>query len=317
MRVAALLILLSAMAFAEELPFPKLVEFFDYDRSTAADIETSPDETIEGVVIEKYSFASPDGGRVPGLLIRPAVSARGPLILYGHWMMPGSPLRNHQEFRDEAIVMARAGAVCLLLDGPLVRGEIPEITDPMKGQGPKAQLQMAREWRRAIDLLVERDDVDPERIAYVGHSFNAGVGAMLSAVEKRIESFALMAGQYSLREYVFDTKNPELVADLKKRGDAWIAEYFNKFPWVDAVNFVERSAPAAVFLQFGRRDKPIPARIARIGFAHFQQPKRMAFYAAGHELNSAARIDRARWLAGRLKLSGIDETALEAIPELK
>jgi len=175
---------------------------------------------------------------------------------------------------------------------------------------------MAREWRRAIDQLVERDDVDPQRIAYVGHSFNAGVGAMLSAVEKRIQSFALMAGQYSLREYVFDTKNPEMIADRKKRSNAWIAEYFTKFPWVDAVNFVERSAPAAVFLQFGRRDKSIPARIARVGFAHFQQPKRMAFYDAGHELNSAARIDRARWLAGRLKLATIDESALRRIPAL-
>ena len=140
MRVAALLILLSATAFAEELPFPKLVEFFDYDRSAAAEIETSPDETIDGVVIEKYSFASPDEGRVPGLLIRSTVTTRGPLILYGHWMMPGSPLRNHQEFRDEAIVMTRAGAVCLLLDSPLVRGEVPEITDPMEGQRPKDQL---------------------------------------------------------------------------------------------------------------------------------------------------------------------------------
>ena len=70
MRILALLVLLSASAFAEDLPFPKLVELFEYDRSTAAEIETGPVETVDGVVIEKYSFAGPDGGRVPGLLIR-------------------------------------------------------------------------------------------------------------------------------------------------------------------------------------------------------------------------------------------------------
>ena len=45
---------------------------------------------------------------------------------------------------------------------------------------------MAREWRRAIDLMLARKDVDATRVAYVGHSFSAGVGAKLAGVEKRI-----------------------------------------------------------------------------------------------------------------------------------
>ncbi len=308
MRILALLVLLPASAFAEDLPFPKLVELFEYDPSTAAEIETGPVETVDGVVIEKYSFAGPDGGRVPGLLIRSSESTPGPVILYGHWMKPGSPYRNHQEFRDEAIVMAQAGAVCLLLDGPLVRGEVPEITDPMEGQGTRPKLQMAREWRRAIDLLVERDDIDPNRIAYVGHSFNAGVGAMLTAVERRIHSFALMAANYTQRE---------TITRLSGRDAATIASYFNNFPWADTVQFSERSAPSAVFLQFGRRDELVPSDVARKGAAHFRQPNRMAFYNAGHELDVEARVDRGRWLAGRLNLSRLDEAALRAIPELQ
>ena len=35
------------------------------------------------------------------------------------------------------------------------------------------------------------------------------------------------------------------------------------FPWDDSKPFVQRSAPAAVFLQNGRTDKPIPERIVR------------------------------------------------------
>src|SRR5262245_59907126 len=74
-----------------------------------------------GVHIYDYSFRSPVQGRVPGTLIVPASRGRHPVILYGHWMQQGSSLRNRREFFDEAILMARAGAICLLLDGPLVR----------------------------------------------------------------------------------------------------------------------------------------------------------------------------------------------------
>ncbi len=37
-------------------------------------------------------------------------------------------MRNHTEFLEEAIVYARAGAVCLLLDTPLVRPGVAEVS---------------------------------------------------------------------------------------------------------------------------------------------------------------------------------------------
>jgi len=32
--------------------------------------------------------------------------------------------------------------------------------------------------RRAADLLLSREDTDPNRLAYVGHSYNATVGGL-------------------------------------------------------------------------------------------------------------------------------------------
>jgi cephalosporin-C deacetylase-like acetyl esterase len=51
--------------------------------------------------------------------------------------------------------------------------------------------------RRGVDLLVARKDIDPKRIAYVGHSYNATVGGFLSGVDKRVAAFVLMAGGLS------------------------------------------------------------------------------------------------------------------------
>lgn len=310
------MVIVLVAAYAGGVTFEELAKRFEYDRRQPAEERIIGTQGREGVRIFDYSFASPAGGRVPGVLVTPVNRGRFPLVLYGHWMMKGSPLANHGEFLEEAVVVARAGAVCLLLDTPQIRPGFVEDPDDMHGQGPNAALQMAREWRRAIDLITARGEVDSKRIAYVGHSFSAGVGAKLVGVEKRIGSFVLMANIYSLHEFIYDDQNEEMKAQREKLGEEWLRNYFENFPWDDSRLFVEHSAPSAVFLQSGRLDKPIPERIVRLSFGHFQEPKRMEMYDAGHELNAAARRDRVEWLEQRLKISGVDSRALDSIPQL-
>lgn len=48
--------------------------------------------------------------------------------------------------------------------------------------------------RRGVDLLRARADVDPNRIAYVGHSAGAHWDAILSGVDRRLKTVVLMAG---------------------------------------------------------------------------------------------------------------------------
>ncbi len=93
-----------------------------------------------------------------------------------------------------------------------------------------------------------RRDVDPEHVAYAGHSLSAGVGAKLTAVGKRIQ-------------------------------------------W----------------------DQSIPEATVRKSFEAFQPSKRLEFCDAGHELNSAAGIDRVQWLQQRLNLKGVDLHALAGL----
>lgn len=80
---------------------------------------------------------------------------------------------------------------------------------------------------------------------------------------------------------------------------------------------MSHAAPSAVFLQNGRTDKELPERIVRKSFAYFNGPKQIEFYDAGHALNSAARLDRAQWLRGRLRLKRLDWQALRAIEQLR
>jgi hypothetical protein len=234
-------------------------------------------------------------------------------------MMPGSPFMNRKEFLEESIVMARSGAVSLLIDATLVRPGFVREKDEMRAaaQSSEATRQQLIDFRRGIDLLTSRYKLSRNAIAYVGHSFDAHVGGILSGVEKRINSFVLMAGGFADEEYVFDADNADMRKLRERVGVEALRQYFRKYAWDDPINFISHSAPAAVFLQFGRQDKPITEKMARRYFALFSEPKKMEFYDAGHGLNNIARRERAQWLRERLSLKAIDQAALARIPELK
>lgn len=300
--------------------FEELVRQFDYDAKAPLDVKEAGREKRQGATVIDLTYASPRGGRVPAYMVLP--EGRGPFaaVLFGHWMMDGSPMRNRREFLEEAVVLARAGAVSLLIDAPYVRpGFVPEKEEMRQAvQSSEVARQQVIDFRRGLDLLLSRRDVDPKRVAYVGHSFDAHVGSILAAVEKRVGSFVLMAGAYADEEYVFDPANKSMLEMRRRVGDDEIIRaYFRDYAWDDPVHFVGHSAPAAVFLQYGRRDAPITEAMARRDFARFAEPKRIGFYDAGHELDAVARRERAEWLARRLSLRRVDFDALARIPPLK
>ncbi len=323
MRPIWLFIFLLAVAAAfRQVPEPQfedLVHQFDYDPKAPLDMREVGRQKRDRVTIIDLSYASQRGGRVPAYLVIPA--GRGPFaaVLFGHWMLPGSPLRNRREFLDEAVVMAHSGAISLLIDAPLVRPGFVEEKDEILAQvqSAEASRQQVIDFRRGIDLVTARRDVDPTRIAYVGHSFDAHIGGILSAVEKRIGSFVLMAGGFSDEEYVFDPDNAEMQKVRQRIGEKSIRDFFRRYAFDDPVHFIGHSASASVFLQFGSEDKPIPEKLARHYYDLFSEPKKIAFYKAGHALNSEARAERVQWLVERLALQPVNRSSLSRIPELK
>jgi fermentation-respiration switch protein FrsA (DUF1100 family) len=314
----ACLIAVSAIQAAEP-GFEDLVRQFDYDRNAPLNIREDKKEERDGVSLIDLSYDSPRGGRVPATLILP--SGKGPFagILFGHWMMPRSSFRNRKEFLDEAVLLAHSGAVSLLTDAPMVRpGFLPE-KDGLKGeiQNAEASRQQVIDFRGGLDLLLARGVVDPARTAFVGHSYNAHTGGILSGVEKRIGSFVLMAGVFADEEYIFDSTALDVTQFRQKNGDKVLRDFFQQYTFDDPVHFIGHSAPASVFLQFGQDDQGIPEKMARGYFARFAEPKKIAFYKAGHALNREAREERIEWLAERLKLSPIDREAIERVRGLE
>src|SRR5260370_22006717 len=101
--------------------------------------------------------------------------------------------------------------------------------------------------RRGVDVLLARGDVDPKRIAFVGHSYNAGIGALLSGLDRRFKCFVLMAGFMS-DEITQQTK--DFQEFIQKVGPEKLDSPITKFAYLHQRKDVSHAAPALVLLQF-------------------------------------------------------------------
>jgi dienelactone hydrolase len=288
-------------------------EHFAYDPKAPLDAATAGVETRGDVVIQDLSYASPKGGRVPAYLVVPAGKGPFAAVVWGHWYWENSPMKSRRQFLDEAVVLARSGVVSLLTDGPVARaGYVPDRT-PLNAKQFEDLVQQVVDMRRGADLLLARPDVDPRRLAFVGHSYNAAVGAILAGVDRRFKAFVLMAG--ALSDQV-DFQSDEYKRYRERVGAARWDAFAVDHAWVDPGPYLAHAAPAAVFMQFAtQEDFLTPARARRYA-ANASEPKRFKFYEAPHALNASARHDRLAFLAEMLAVPLPDAAAVAAVPDL-
>src|SRR5439155_17399590 len=176
---------------------PEMLNHFDYDQKAPLGTKQIGVQRRANATVYDITYDSPKGGVVPAYLVVP--KGRGPFaaVIWGHWCWQNSSLRNRREFLDEAVMLAQSGLVSLLTDHPISRRGYVEIKDPLDERNATEFLQQVIDMRRGVDLLTARRDVDRKRIAYVGHSCNAAVGALLSGLDRRFKAFVLMAGTTS------------------------------------------------------------------------------------------------------------------------
>lgn len=296
----------SGIVFAQAKPIGELRQMFDYGESLPLDVKEVGAENKSGISVRDISYASLKGGRVTAYLVVPSGKKRKFAgIIFMH-PKPGS----RKTFLDEALQLAKAGAVSLLIDAPFSRsGESkrdfdPTITKPKDDRG--IYIQTVVDLRRGVDLLLSRSDIDPKRIGFIGHSYGAHTGAVLAGVEKRIKAYVIMAGAPSLTEFLRTSTIPAIVETRNTLTKEQRENYFNTLASVDPINYIGHVAPSALFLQFGKKDiYPSEARATSYAKAA-SNPKFVKTYDAGHDLNDEARRDRAEWLREQIGIGKLN-----------
>ncbi|HYL63198.1 MAG TPA: hypothetical protein VE077_11315 [Candidatus Methylomirabilis sp.] len=308
--IHALLLLAATPALAQSSTGPQA---FEYDQTAPMDIQEAGVEHRGTIAVHDISYASPKGGRVPAYLVVP--EGKGPFaaVLWGHWYWLNSEFFSRKEFLEEAVALGHAGVVSLLPTGPGARPGHKDDPDPLNSQQARDLIQAIVDMRRGADLLLARKDVDAKRLAYVGHSYNASVGAFLSGIDKRFRAFVLMAGGLSDEA---DLKSKELQEFRRKIGAEKFDAYVAKYAWLDPGKYVSHAAPSSVFLQYGSQEAFLTPARAREYADIVSEPKRLAIYDAPHALNAEARRERIAFLTQQLHLKQLDPSAVAAVPDL-
>jgi dienelactone hydrolase len=289
------------------------VRHFDYDKSASLELKTISTETRGDVTVYDVTYASPKGGVVPAYLVVPKGKRKFAGVVWGHWYWGNSPMRNRKEFLDEAIAIAPAGVVSILPEGPIARPGFVEDKTPLNVKQITDMVQAVIDMRRAFDVLLARADVDPKRLAYVGHSYHAMVGAFLSGVDRRAKAYVLMAGPLSDE---VNMKSKEFQDYRQKIGPEKLDAFMNEYKWLDEGKYVSHAAPAFVFMQFATQEKFLTPERAKLYDAYVSKPKLLLFYDAPHALNAEARRDRVKFLMEQLKLNRLDPAVIAKVPDL-
>jgi len=191
------------------------------------------------------------------------------------------------------VALANAGVVSLLTDGPIARPRHVDDNAELSEAGYAELLQQIVDKRMGADLLLARNDVDPKCLAYVGHSYDATVGAFLSGFDKRFKTFVLMAGSLSDE---LDLKTKEFQEYRQKVGAQRFDAFIAKWAWPDPSKFVSHAAPATAFLQYASRETFLNPEHARACADLVSEPKNFKEYDEPHALNTEARRDRIAFL---------------------
>lgn len=287
---------------------------FAYNSSDPLELKVLSTETRNGVQVLDITYAGYKG-RVPAYLVVPQKPGRFAGIVWAHWLMPGSPLQNRKEFLNEAIALAPSGAVSLLIDAPQNRAGFVAEEDPLGSQQPHLLQEETIDLRRGIDLLLQRKDVDPHRVAFVGHSLGTMAGSALDAVDKRLRALVFMAGPFSIREMTLTSHRPGFDEWRKETPAAKIDSYLGMYAWADPATYAARFGPSPALFQYALNDDWVSVPEAKHYVALVSGPKTVKFYASGHALNSQARVDRFAFLRRQLHLAQLPTATLQRVPE--
>jgi len=197
--------------FYKEKPVPDSIfqvykEQFSYDKTDLDARVESRDESAEDWIKEKITFDAAYGGeRIIAHLFLPKNKAPShQTVIYfpgsaSVWTKSSEGLENYYEFPIFLSFIVKNGRAVLypVYKGTFERGD--DALAPIHG-GDNSHLfteyliQLVKDFKRCVDYLETRQDIDSNKLAYYGMSWGGWLGAIIPAVEERLQASILLAG---------------------------------------------------------------------------------------------------------------------------
>ena len=138
-----------------------------------------------------------EGKSIPGILSLTPSRKKAPTVLF----IPGMDVHKENAFNHLNNPFVRRGMNCLVIDGP--------------GQGESLMRKIwvdeenyGRAGKAAIDYLVKRPEVDPEKIGVHGLSMGTYWGPLIAIHDPRVKALGTQASCHYNKDHIFNETSP-------------------------------------------------------------------------------------------------------------
>ena len=181
-------------------------EQFSYDKTELNAQVESTDESPDDWIVERVSYDAAYGDeRMIAILFLPKnVAPPYQTVIYfpgiqATWRKSSEEIASSMEFEVFLSFIVKNGRAVLY---PVYKGTMERFfTRPANWDNTHRQrewrIQIVKDYRRCIDYLETREDIDSDKLAYYGMSWGAGwPGTLIPAVEERLKASVLLAGGF-------------------------------------------------------------------------------------------------------------------------
>lgn len=277
--------------YFEKRTAPGLDAIRNYPRAAAQDVQVVSKRVVEDLERTLLVMQTPFGYKRAAEIYAPQDARDCAAILYVHWYEPHAPDSNRYQFVEEAKAMARAGAVCMMVE--TLWSDIDFFIKRAQADDIENSIRETIHLRRALDVLLQQPGVDPKRAAFVGHDFGGMYGVLMGSSDRRPSRYVIMAATPRFPDWYL--YSPALDGAARETFILQMSAY-------DPIAHIANLAPAPVLFQFATDDFHVPKERAEEFFAAAREPKAVKWYDAGHGLNAQATADRQAWLNQQIGL---------------
>ena len=245
--------------------------YYDYDRDFP--LQDSLNITSENGQYEMYSvvYYSVHNERVTGLLTIPrSGKAPYPVIIFLHGIKDDK-MADYMQVGHQFLV--DSGYAVLRIDGAN-HGERKRYEhkynsiDGYRFWTRDLLAQTVFDLRRGIDFLEKRENIDANRIGYLGISLGGVIGTIFCGVEERVKVPVVALAGGGL-QFVF-------------KFDAFTSEVRNYISIIDPINFVGAIAPRPLLMINAEKDEVVPPMSSKLLFEKAAEPKKIIWYSTKH-----------------------------------
>jgi serine/threonine protein kinase len=187
-------------------------EQFSYDKTELNPRVESKDESAEDWIKERVSFDAAYGGeRMIGVLYLPKdIEPPYQTIVYfpgeqAAFRESSEKIENDLEFKVFLSFIIKNGraAIYPVYKGTMERAD-PALFPIIMGyqnetyQFTEYMIQLIKDFKRSIDYLETREDIDSDKLAYYGVSWGGWMGSYIPAVEDRFQASILLGGGFDV-----------------------------------------------------------------------------------------------------------------------